>query len=124
MHWSVIYDSLGEVWMMKSNFVKGHVRSVLTSLKFSNIIYSTSVATMIYIFKTLCLEKIQSGSARTKKGGKSGTVGRMSFVFSIMISEEAFGLTRLRNILDKVMWSLKARPHNPMGKLIWDYCKK
>jgi hypothetical protein len=22
------------------------------------------------------------------------------------------------------MWSSKARPHNPMGMLIWDYCEK
>jgi hypothetical protein len=62
--------------------------------------------------------------AQEQKGGKSGTVGQMSFVFNIKISVEAFGLTHLRNILDKVIWSLKARPHNPMGKLIWDYFQK
>jgi hypothetical protein len=48
----------------------------------------------------------------------------MSLVFSCKISEEVFGLTHLRNILDKVMWSMKAQPHNPMGKLIWEFCKK
>jgi hypothetical protein len=61
---------------------------------------------------------------KNKKGKKGETVSQMSFVFSCKISEEAFGLTHLRNILDKVMWSLKARPHNPMDKLIWEFCKK
>jgi hypothetical protein len=79
----------------------------------------TPEATVILIFETLSLEKCQSGSARTKRQKrKSGTVSQMSFVFSCKISEEAFGLTHLRNILDKIMWSMKARPHNPMGKLI------
>ena len=38
-----------------------------------------------------------------KEGGKTGTVSRMSFVFSCKISDEASGLTRLRRILDKVV---------------------
>jgi hypothetical protein len=41
-----------------------------------------------------------------------------------MISEKALGLTRLRNILDKTMWSMKARPNNPLGKILWAHCKR
>jgi hypothetical protein len=36
MHWSVIYGSLGAAWMIKSSFMGGYVRSVLTSLNFRN----------------------------------------------------------------------------------------
>ncbi len=62
--------------------------------------------------------------AQEQKGGKGGTASRMTFVFSCKISEEAFDLTCLRNIVDKIMWSMKAQPHNPMGKLIWEFCEK
>ncbi len=34
MHWSVIHGSLGAAWMIKSSFMGGYVRSVLTSLNF------------------------------------------------------------------------------------------
>ncbi len=51
------------------------------------------------------------------------TVPRMSFVFGSKTSEEATTLTRLRYILDKVTWCLKAK-HNPMGFLIWKYCEE
>jgi hypothetical protein len=36
MHWSVIYGSLGAAWMIKSSFMGGYVRLVLTSLNFRN----------------------------------------------------------------------------------------
>jgi hypothetical protein len=36
MHWSVIYGSLSAAWMIKSSFMGGYVRSVLTSLNFWN----------------------------------------------------------------------------------------
>ncbi len=109
--------------MMKSNFMKGYIRSVLTSLKFSNddILHCGS-------YYDINIQNIEFGEdskwkRKNKKGRKSGTAGKISFVFSIKVSVEAFGLTRLRNILDKVMWSLKAPPHNPIGKLIWDHCE-
>jgi hypothetical protein len=57
----------------------------------------------------------------TKRNGKVKTVPRMSFVFGSKTSEEATALERLRYILDKVVWCLKARKHNPMGALIWKY---
>jgi hypothetical protein len=88
------------------------------------MISSTLVATMIFIFETLSLEKCQNGSGRTKKAEKVEQLVKCLFVFSCKISEEAFGLTRLRNIVDKIMWSMKAQPHNPMGKLIWEFYKK
>ncbi len=88
------------------------------------MISSTLETTMILIFKTLNLEKCQSGSARTKKAEKVEQLVKCLLYFFFKISEEAFGLTRLKNIVDKIMWSMKAQPHNPMGKLIWESCKK
>ncbi len=124
MHWSVIYGSLGAAWMMKSSFMGGYVRSVLTSLNFRNdyILHTGS-------YYDINIQNIEFGEVskwkrKNKKRGTGGTVSRMSFVFSCKINEEAFGLTRLRNIIDKIMWSMKARPHNSMGKLIWEFCKK
>jgi hypothetical protein len=36
MHWSVIYGNLSGAWMIKSSFMSGYVRTILTSLKFKN----------------------------------------------------------------------------------------
>ncbi len=52
------------------------------------------------------------------------TVPRMSFVFGSKSSEEATALTRLRYILDKVTFFVKACKHNPMGFCIWKYCEQ
>jgi hypothetical protein len=62
---------------------------------------------------------------KNKSGGKSGgMVSGLSFVFSCKISKEALGLTHLRKILDKVMWSMKAQPNFFLGKILWDHCKR
>jgi hypothetical protein len=36
MHWSVMYSNLSGAWMIKSSFMSGYVRTILTSLKFKN----------------------------------------------------------------------------------------
>jgi hypothetical protein len=33
-------------------------------------------------------------------------------------------LPKIKKILDKVVWSLKAHTHNPMGIIIWNYCQQ
>jgi hypothetical protein len=48
----------------------------------------------------------------------------MSFVFSCKINDEAFGLTRVRRILDKVVWAMKAHTHNPLGPILFEHCQK
>jgi hypothetical protein len=46
------------------------------------------------------------------------------FVFSCKTSEEAYSLAHIKRNLDKVLWSLKACTHNPMGNIIWNYCQE
>jgi hypothetical protein len=80
-------------------------------------------------YKDINIRKVEFGEESkwkhmTKKNGKVKTVLRMSFVFGSKTSEEATTLTCLRYILDKVIWCLKTRKHNPMGFLIWKYCEQ
>jgi hypothetical protein len=124
MHWSVIYGSLSGAWMIKSSFMSGYVRTILTSLKFKNedLLHTGS-------YYDINIRIIEFGDSprwkRVKKeGGKTGTVSRMLFVFSCKTSDEASGLTRLRRILDKVVWAMKTRTHNPLGPILFEHCQR
>ncbi len=124
LHCSVIYGNLTGAWMIKSSFMSWYVRTILTSLKFKNedLLHTGS-------YYDVNIQSIEFGDSprwkRVKKnGGKTGTVSRMSFVFSCKISDEASGLTRLRRILDKVVWAMKAHTHNPLGPILFEHCQK
>ncbi len=100
-YWSVIYGDQ-EAWFLKSKFMKGFVKSVLTSLKFRHeeVVHCTS-------YKDINIRKVEFGEESkwkcvNKKNGKVKTFPRMSFVFGSKTSEEATTLTHLRYILDKV----------------------
>ncbi len=99
------------------------MKPVLTSLKFRHeeVVHCAS-------YKDMNIRKVEFGEESkwkhvNKRNGKVKTVPRMSFVFGSKISEEATSLERLRYILDKAVWCLKACKHNPMGALIWKYCE-
>ncbi len=124
MHWSVIYGNLGGAWMIKSSFMRGYIRTILTSLNFESedLLHTGS-------YYNINIQSIECGESsrwkRIKKdGGRTTTVSGMSFVFSCKISEEASALPRLRRILDKVVWSMNARTHNPLGPILFDHCQK
>ncbi len=121
MYWSVIYHDQG-AWFLKSNFMKGFVRSVLSSLKFryKKLLHCGSN-------KDINIRKVEFGEESkwkrvVKRNGKVKTVPRISFVFGCKATEEANTLNCMRHILDKVTWSLKTCKHNPMGALIRKYC--
>jgi hypothetical protein len=124
MHWSVIYGNLGGAWMIKSSFMRGYIRTILTSLNFKSedLLHTGS-------YYDINIQSIEIGESsrwkRIKKdGGRTTTVSQMSFVFSCKISEEASALPRLRRILDKVVLSMKIRTHNPLGPILFDHCQK
>jgi hypothetical protein len=124
MHWSVMYGNLSGAWMIKSSFMSGYVRTILTSLKFKNgdLLHTRS-------YYDINIQSVEFGDSprwkRVKKEGeKTGTVSWMSFVFSCKISDEASGLTRLRRILDKVVWAMKACTHNLLGPILFKHCQK
>jgi hypothetical protein len=52
--------------------------------------------------------EVSKWKRKNTKGRKGETVSQMFFVFSCKIRGEAFNLTHLRNIVDKIMWSMKA----------------
>ena len=124
MHWSVVYGNLSDAWMLKASFMSAYIRTILTSLQFKSedICHTES-------YYDINIRSTEFGEAskwkRTKKpGGKTGTVSRVSFVYSCKISDEAVGLMRLRRILDKVMWAMKARIHNPVGPILFKHCEQ
>jgi hypothetical protein len=124
MHWSVIYGNLSGALMIKFSFMSGYVRTILTSLKFKNedLFHTGS-------YYDINIQSIEFGDSlrwkRVKKEGKkTGTVSWMSFVISCKISDEDSSLTRLRRILDKVVWAMKARTHNPLGPILFEHCQK
>ncbi len=89
MHWSVIYGNLGGAWMIKSSFMRGYIRTILTSLNFKSedLLHTGS-------YYDTNIQSIECGESsrwkRIKKdGGRTTTLSRMSFVFSCKISEEA-----------------------------------
>ena len=110
--------------MLKASFMSAYVKTILTSLKFKpeDILHTGSY----YEFNIRNMEfGEQSKWKRVKKhGGKIGTVSRLSFVFSCKISEEANGLVRLRKILDKTFWAMKARDINPIGPIVFHHCEQ
>ncbi len=66
-HWSVIYVDQSEAWMLKFNFMKWFVKSVLTFLKSSNDDILHRPSSMDINIQILSLEKNPSVSARSKK---------------------------------------------------------
>jgi hypothetical protein len=124
VHWSIVYGNLNSAWMLKASFMSAYVKTILTSLKFKpeDILHTGSY----YEINIRNMEfGEQSKWKRVKKhGGKIGTVSRLSFVFSCKISEEANGLVRLRKILDKTFWAMKARDINPIGPIVFDHFEK
>ena len=124
VHWSVVYGNLSDAWMLKASFMSAYIRTILTSLQFKSedICHTES-------YYDINIRSTEFGEAskwkRTKKpGGKTGTVSRLSFLYSCKISDEAVGLMRLRRILDKVMWAMKARIHNPVGPILFKHCEQ
>ena len=110
--------------MLKASFMSAYVKTILTSLKFKteDILHTGSY----YEFNIQDMEfGEQSKWKRVKKrNGNIGTVSWLWFVFSCKISEEATGLVRLRNILDKKFWAMKAHAFNPIGPIVFDHCQK
>ncbi len=112
-YWSVIYGDQ-EAWFLKSHFMNGFVKSVMTSLKFSS-----EVTVHCASYRGINIRKVEFGEeCVTKRNGQVKTIPRLSFVFGKKTSDEGTGLEVLRNVLDKVFWCLKARKHNPIGALI------
>jgi hypothetical protein len=102
--------------------MRGYIRTILTSLNFkSEDLLHTGSYNDINIQSIECGESSRWKHVK-KDGGRTTTVSRMSFVFSCKISEEASALPRLRRILDKVVWSMKIRTHNPLGPILFDHC--
>ena len=124
MHWSVVYGNMTSAWMLKASFMSAYVNTVLTSLKFKpdDILHTAS-------YHDINIRNVEHGEQskwkRIKKNhGKIGTVSRLTFVFSCKIREEANALVRLTNILDKVIWAMKARANNPIGPILFDHCEQ
>ena len=124
VHWSIVYGNLHSAWMLKASFMSAYVKTILTSLKFKpeDILHTGSY----YEFNIRNVEFGEQSKWRRvkKKGGKIGTVSRLSFVFSCKISEEANALIRLRKILDKTYWAMKARDITLIGPIVFDHCQK
>ncbi len=124
MHWSVVYGSLNDAWMLKASFLSAYVRTRLTSFHFKNdnILHTGSY----YDFNIHSFEfREASRWKRTKnRRGKIKTTSWVSFVFSCKMSDEASGIWRLKKILDKVAWAMKKRDHNPIGETLFKHCEK
>jgi hypothetical protein len=115
-YWSVIYGDQ-EAWFLTSNFMKGFVRLVLSSLKFriEVLLHCGS-----YKDNNICKNEFGKESKWkhvVKRNEKVKTVPRMSFVFGCKTTEAATAVNCMRHILDKCTWSLKTRKHHPMGPL-------
>ncbi len=70
VHWSVVYGSLNDAWMLKASFLSAYVRTILTSLHFKNddILHTGS-----YYDFNICsfeLEKHQGGGVLIIVEGK------------------------------------------------------
>jgi hypothetical protein len=122
-YWSVIYGDQ-EAWFLKSNFMKGFVKSVMTSPKFS-----PEVTVHCASYRDINIHKVEFGEESkwkrvTNRNGQVKTILRLSFVFGKKTSDEGTGIEVLRNVLDKVFWCLQVRKHNPMGALIWKYSEQ
>ncbi len=104
--------------------MSAYIRTILTSLQFKSedichteSYYDFNIRSMVFGEASKC--------KRTKKpGGKTGTVSRVSFVYSCKLSDEGVGLKRLRRILDRVMWAMKACIHNPIGPILFKHCER
>jgi hypothetical protein len=124
VHWSVVYGSLNDAWMLKASFLSAYVRTRLTSFHFKNdnILHTGSY----YDFNIHSFEfREASRWKRTKnRRGKIKTTSWVSFVFSCKMSDEASGIWRLKKILDKVAWAMKKRDHNPIGETLFKHCEK
>ncbi len=123
MYWSVIYGD-HETWFLKSNFMKGFVKSVMTFLKFS-----PEATVHCASYKDINIRKVEFGEESkwkrvTKRNEQVKTIPRMSFVFGRKTSDEGTGLKVLGYVLDKVFWCLKAHKRNPMSSLIWKYSEQ
>jgi hypothetical protein len=124
VHWSVVYGNLNNAWMLKASFMSAYIKTVLTSLKVKpdDILHTAS-------YHEINIRSIEHGEQSKwkrlkKQNGKIGTVSRLSFVFSCKIRDEANALVRLTNILDKVIWAMKARANNPIGPILFDHCEQ
>ncbi len=68
---------------------------------------------MILTYEPWSLGKHQSGNELRNLVEKLG-----------QLVDEGVGLKRLRRILDKVMWAMKARIHNPIGPILLNHCER
>jgi hypothetical protein len=101
LYWSVIYGD-HEARFLKSDFMKGFVKLVMTSLKFS-----PEATVHCASYKDINIRKVKFGeeskwNGMTKRNGQVKTIPRMSFVFGCKTSDEGTSLKVLGYVLDKV----------------------
>jgi hypothetical protein len=124
VHWSVVYGNLSDAWMLKASFMSAYIRTILTSLQFKSEDICHTESYYDFNIRTVEFGEASKWKRTKKPGGKTGTVSRVSFVYSCKLSDEGVGLKRLRRILDKVMWAMKARIHNPIGPILFKHCER
>lgn len=124
VHWSVVYGNLSDAWMLKASFMSAYIRTILTSLQFKSEDICHTESYYDFNIRTVEFGEASKWKRTKKPGGKTGTVSRVSFVYSCKLSDEGVGLKRLRRILDKVMWAMKARIHNPIGPILFNHCER
>jgi len=96
MHWSVVYGNLSDAWMIKASFMSAYIRTILTSLQFKSEDICHTGSYYDFNIQSVEFEEASMWKQTKKPGGKTGTVSRVSFVYSCKISDEGVGLMHLR----------------------------
>jgi hypothetical protein len=124
VHWSVVYGSLNDAWVLKASLLSAYVRTILTSLHFKNddILHTGSYCD--FNIRSFVFGEASRWKRTKNCRGKIKTTSRVSFAFSCKMSDEASGIQRLKKILDKVAWAMKKCDHNPIGETLFKHCEK
>ena len=82
--WSVVYGDYGSAWMLKSQFIKGYVRTLLTKVKKTNIDLAHSNS-----YYDINIRKYEFGNESVWRHSlQNKTTKRLSFVYTCNTSNE------------------------------------
>jgi hypothetical protein len=119
-YWIAVYGDYGSAWTLKSQFIKGYIRTLLTKVKKSDINMAHSNS-----YYDINIRKYEFGKEivwRRKDQGK--TTKRLSFVYTCNTSNKKTGNQGLIEAIKLLFMSMKKRDINPIGPLVIDYIKE
>jgi hypothetical protein len=118
----VVYGDNGNAWMLKSEFIRGYLSTVLPGHRQSIIdVNCCHTYEDIHIHKDVFGPESVRRRRSSTTGQKNRTIPRISFVYSCDTTNEKIGKQGVSEAVKIFFMSMKKRDLNPIGLMVLEH---